>query len=517
MRKVTIENNRIYFDFAYNLEIKERIRSLQGVRWHPTSTRWSVPLTPDPEITKIIDYYKFSAKEYRATIRVFKAKKAKNLRASVATTASFSVVGLGGKLRKYQKAGAKYLCENPKCILGDDLGLGKTVEALAALHVTNAFPATIVAPASLQYNWLAECTKWLPKKSVAILGEGSTDSDILILSYEKLSRLLKLNREHKTFICDESQYLRNYKTVRYKAAKAASLRVDYCWLLTGSALINHPMEIIPQLDVIGKLKDFGGYDGFVARYCETTDRWAEKKTHRFKKVVGYKNLDDLKLELRQVCMIRRTKEQVLSELPPIQHISIPVAISKVTEYKRLDRDLNNIPKINKISMLRQWVGVHKLPAIFEHLPSLIDEGRKLVIFTYHVNTLLALEEYLEDQDIECVTHYGEMSLKERDNAVRQFQDDEECQVFLGSLGTASDGLTLTAASNVAFVERGWTPLEVTSAIARLHRFGQTKKIFAYFFHAHGTLDDAILRVVERKEVITNLDLDKELLKELERT
>ena len=189
MKKVTIENNRVYFDFDYNLEIKEHLCTLDGIRWHPKTKLWSVPLSSNPEIIKVIDRYGFDAKEYRNKIKVFKAKKTRNLKASVATTASFSVVGLGGKLRKYQKAGAKFLRENPKSILGDDLGLGKTIEALAALHVANAFPATVVAPASLQYNWIKEAKKWLPRRSVSLLGKGSTDSDILILSYEKLAYL----------------------------------------------------------------------------------------------------------------------------------------------------------------------------------------------------------------------------------------------------------------------------------------------------------------------------------------
>lgn len=322
---------------------------------------------------------------------------------------------------------------------------------------------------------------------------------------------MDLASHFKGFAFDEAHALMHDKSQRTKAA--ASILEDVArdklvMMLTGTPVLNRPIELLPLLRMMGVISDERGSQRttkwFKNRYC-----WDdETRTYN-----GSRNEQELSTFLRANCMIRRTKDQVLTELPNKQRT--PVWIELDPEAKRLYRALaaegyesaqkTNAQAIVYLNALRAAVGEAKIRHAVQWARDFHrNSGRKLVIFADHINVQHRIIDSLTRDGYNVVSVLGGMSPKAKDAAVVAFQTDPNVQFIVCSLKAAGTGLTLTAASDVLTVEERWNPGEHTQAEDRIHRIGQTAEaVNAWYLLALDTVDEWSFSLIENKRKITD--------------
>ena len=327
---------------------------------------------------------------------------------SYADDAELQDLPLGGELHPFQRAGVRYALERRRTFIADEQGLGKTVQALATIEADEAFPTVVVCPASMKLIWEREAQKWLPHRSVAVL-EGRTDAtwteetraaDIVVLNYDILdwhSETLA-SLEPRALILDESHYVKNARAARTKAALelAGRLPEDALRLgLTGTPILNRAEELVSQLRVLGRLRDFGS---------------GARLTRRFRAAGSD---DRLHWNLRAHCYVRRTKKQVLPQLPAKSQDTVPVLLSNEHEYRLAERDviawLQTLPldlrsidakvaaalraeQLVRLNHLRQLAARGKLPTALAWIADFLESGEPLVVFAEHIATQKAVME-----------------------------------------------------------------------------------------------------------------------------
>jgi hypothetical protein len=428
------------------------------------------------------------------------------------------------------------------CLICDEPGLGKTVEALATIQAANAYPALVVCPASMKLMWQREARHWLPDRSVAVANGTVPQADIVIINYDLLGRRLEqlAATTWQAVVLDESHYIKSGKAQRTKAALQLCERAPLRLLLSGTPLLNRPVELVSQLKALGRLDEFGGYWKFVGRYCGMT------RSRYGIDVTGAANLDELHTLLRQRCYVRRTKTEVLTELPAKQRVAVPLDLDNATEYRRAERDVagylrdrateqarqdavrdgadmftaehratvagkraasaaETAEQLVRIEALKRLAAQGKLVAAQGWITDFLDaaEGEKLVVFAHHVDMQTALWEAFPG----AARLMAEDSVQERQANVDRFQTDPDCRLIVCSLTAGGVGITLTAASNVAFLELGWTPAAMSQAEDRVHRIGQRDAVTAWYLLAAGTIDEDIEALLEAKRAVVDAATD----------
>lgn len=451
------------------------------------------------------------AEEMRSELRVERRRAKATVALSMAEDAELELPSLQGELRPFQRAGVRYALTQRRTFLADEQGLGKTVQALATLEHEDAFPAVVVCPASMKLTWAREAARWLPQRSSAVLSGRSESgwrraradgADIVILNYEiadgHLERLSDLGLHAAVF--DESHYCKEPRAKRTKAcqALARSVRPDGLRLaLTGTPVLNRPKELVSQLRLIGRLKDFDSGAGMARRFK------------------GRDALERLHWHLRAHCYVRRLKADVLPQLPPKRQVTIPVELTNESEYRLAERDLvawlqaqpldlgeleakvsaaMRNERLVRLNKLRQLAGRGKLDAAVTWLQDFLESGEPLVVFADHVDVQQALVERFPG----AVHVLGADSTAARDAAVQEFQRPDGPQLIVCSLRAAGQGITLTRASNVAFLELDWTPARLAQAEDRCHRIGQDDSVTAWYLLAPDTIDETMADVLEYK-------------------
>jgi hypothetical protein len=446
-------------------------------------------------------------------IREEHARAAGLVALSAATDAALEVPGLGGELKPFQRAGVSYLLAQRRAFLADEQGLGKTIEALATLEADGAYPAIVVCPASLKLNWLRELERWLPHRSAqALSGLGRKASriasaDVTVVNYDIVAareRALAAIAP-KALVLDESHYCKNGAAKRTQAMTrlAASIAGDGLVLaLTGTPVMNRAPELISQLRILGRLADFGSG----ARFGE---RFKGEDAHR-----------RLHWHLRSRCFVRRLKADVLPQLPAKTRSIVPVELDNEGEYRLAERDviawLRSHPldlaeldakvaaalraeRLVRLGALKRLAARGKLHAALAWIHDFCSSGERLVVFANHREVQQAVLERFPH----ALHVLGKDSHKARDASVHRFQgrDSGENQLIVCSLAVAGQGLTLTKASNVAFLELDWTPAKHDQAEDRCHRIGQQDAVNAWYLLAAGTIDETIATLLERKRAV----------------
>jgi SNF2 family DNA or RNA helicase len=414
---------------------------------------------------------------------------------------------LGGELRPFQRAGVRYALEARRAFIADEQGLGKTVEALAALEEDDAFPAIVLCPASLKLNWQREAERWLPHRRTTILsgtGVAADDgADITVLNYEIVAAhaaRLALRRP-QALILDESHYVKNPRAKRTAATRklATALQPDALRLaLTGTPVMNHPEELIAQLRIIGRLEDFGSGAKFARRF---QGAGAEERIH---------------WHLRRRCFVRRLKSEVLPQLPPKRQVVVPVALDNEREYRLAEDDviawLREQPlelteleakvaatlraeRLAQLNALRRLAARGKLGAALAWIDDFLASEEPLVVFSGSRE----VQEHLLRRFPDALHIVGDDSQDRRQAAVDAFQ--EEGGLIVCATRVAGQGITLTRASNVAFLDLEWTPAMHDQAEDRLHRIGQEESVTAWYLLAAQTIDETMIELISRKRGI----------------
>ena len=415
---------------------------------------------------------------------------------------------LGGELAPFQWAGVRYALGARRTFVADEQGLGKTVEALATLEADGAFPAVVVCPASLKLNWQRECARWLAHRSVAVV-EGrvavAAAADITILNYEIVAahREALARSRLRALVVDESHYVKNPQAKRTQAVRrlAAAVAADGLRLaLSGTPVLNHAEELVSQLRVLGRLEDFGSGAQFARRF---RGELSEERLH---------------WHLRRRCFVRRTKAEVLPQLPAKRQVVVPVALSNAQEYRLAEEDviawLRSQPldlreleariattlraeRLAQLGTLQRLAARGKLAAALTWIGDFLESGEPLVVFARHVE----VQEAVLARFPHAAHLLGSDSITARDATVATFQDPGGPQLLVGATRVAAQGITLTRASNVAFLELEWTPAMHDQAEDRCHRIGQHDAVTAWYLLAADTIDETMAALIQRKRGI----------------
>lgn len=430
--------------------------------------------------------------------------------------------GLKKKLFPFQEKGVQFLQEQDgRALLADEQGLGKTITSLSYLHLHPELrPAVIISPASLKLNWKEEAEKLLSDVTVEVLSGQrpyATSGDILIINYDILidwaSYLSPIGA--KILIVDEAHFCKSHTAQRtrglLKLARAIEKRKIIA--LTGTPVISRPIEFFTILNLIAP-ETFPSRWEFAKRYCglkHTSFGWDFNGSSNSKELHQLLTLNGI--------MLRRVKKDVLPELPNKLRSYIPIELAKkdLQNYVKARDDFKNWLKekggpqkvvsasgamaLVKIEYLKQLAARAKLKQAIAWIKNQIEDGGKLIVFAVHHEIMDELEKELKQV---CVRVDGKTSQEKRHLYVHQFQNDKNKKVFLGNIKAAGVGLTLTAASRVAFLELPWTPAELMQAEDRAHRIGQKDSVNIYYLLAEKTIDRSIAQLLDQKRQIVDL-------------
>lgn len=488
------------------------------------------------------------APELRAQLESHLEQRNDALQASRALDAEIEIPSPPGcEFLPFQKAGIAYAIERKNTLFGDEMGLGKSIEAIGVYNATGAKTMLVVCPASLKLNWQREIEKWAVRKPLVAIAEKSfwpTGADVIIINYEALGRKAMegrnvLRREIRDvtwdlLVVDEIHRCKSAKTQRSKFTFA--IKAHRTLGLTGTPIPNKPIEAQPILSFLcPDVKQF--------EYWPYAKRFAAMHKGPFGwDVSGASNLPELQSAMRQHCMIRRLKSEVLKELPPKRRQVIELPAEKLkslieaeqgalarTEAMRADLRLRvELAKASddpaeyeqavdelkqgartafeEMSRLRHETALAKLPLVVEHVTDMLEEQPKVIIFGWHKDVLNELHSIFKDS----VLVHGDVALLERQAAVDRFQNDPTCRVFIGGINAAGVGLTLTAAPVVIFCELDWVPANITQAEDRAHRIGQeADSVLIQHLVLEGSLDAQMARTLVAKQEIADRALDRQ--------
>ncbi len=445
----------------------------------------------------VLDALRAEAAAARQTIRRSRATEGDPIEAVAAR--------LGGELAPFQWAGVRYALEARQAFIADEQGLGKTIEALATLEADDAYPAVVVCPASLKLNWERETQRWLAHRSVAIIDGRSVvpaRADITILNYEIVAahRAELARMKPRALVIDESHYVKNPQAKRTRAVRrlAEAIGADGLRLaLSGTPVLNHAEELVSQLRVLGRLQEFGSGAQFAKRF---RGELSEERLH---------------WHLRRRCFVRRLKSEVLPQLPAKRQVVVPVALANEREYRLAEEDviawLRSQPldlrelnakiaatlraeRLAQLGTLQRLAARGKLGAALSWIGDFLQSGEPLVVFARHIE----VQEAVLARFPYAAHLLGRDSQAKRDAAVSAFQDPDGPLLLIGATRVAAQGITLTRASNVAFLELEWTPAMHDQAEDRCHRIGQRDAVTAWYLLAADTIDETMAALIQHK-------------------
>lgn len=533
----------IYISFPYDPVMVRSVKQIPSVTWDKKTAAWKAPLTAINESIQWAERFgKSVSPELLVKAQQINEQLAELKQASRATEADIKIgsSGLESSMLPYQKAGVAYAVRAKRCFIADEMGLGKSLQAIATIETLGAYPCVVMCPPNLVLNWKAEYAKWLPNRRVAtvLAGKGQKEFpqrgayDVLVIGYSNISFWESHLVGHSAYVLDESHYCKTLTAKRTKSARkavASSPSGTPVLCLTGTPVTNRPAEYVAQLDILGKIKDFGGTWGFYRRYCAAfRDKWGQWHLD------GASNLEELNERLRSVCYIRRTKDQVLSELPPVFHQELTLigstpamveynkAKDDIIEYlveraKEIAKELGVSPasaavrakmkaeaaqNLIRLSVLRRLAAKAKMESVIEWVQERTNNGEKVVIAAHHRDVVDELANRFGGLKIQ-----GGMAVEDVEEAKHKFQNDPNVKVITLSIQAAKTGHTLTAAQNIIFVELPWTPADLDQTYSRLHRMGQKGSVTATYALCANTIDEDIYALIASKRSVVNTAVD----------
>lgn len=451
------------------------------------------------------------------------------------------------KLYSFQKKGVEAIDNfNGRILIADEMGLGKTVQALTWLRLHPELrPALIIMPGSLKLNWYKEIQNWMsPKEKVHIVNgrynnvnKIEKEASIYLANYDILySRQKDKKDENKTkvvarpdlveigfntIIVDECHNIKNSKTNKSKAVKQFTKKADNIIALSGTPILNKPIEFYPILNILDPTS-FSSFWNFAHSYCAPYHNgfgWVFN---------GATNTSELNKILKEKIMVRNLKKDVMKDLPNKITSVIPFSISNQKTYENAEKDIISWIKENEgkekaekaqnalvlvqFEKLKQLASAGKTAMVEQWLEDYLSTDQKIVLFATHYEII---DYWYNKYKNIAVKFDGRDSFFVRDKAVEEFQNNSGIKIFIGNIKAAGAGITLTAANSVAFLELGWTPGEHLQAEDRIHRIGQTSEsVNIFYLIADGTVELDIMELLDKKKNNLNKVLDgKEAQKE----
>ena len=424
----------------------------------------------------------------------------------------------------HQKEAIEKLVRNKKFILADDMGLGKTTSTIIAALETGAKKILIVCPASLKINWQREIENY-SSRSVYI-SEGkkfSTEHDFVIVNYDILknfhdikdkekSEIMKINFD--LVIMDEAHMISNPQAQRTKIANDIASKSERVWLLSGTPMTSRPMNYYNLLNLVDS-PVAANWMAYAKRYCNGFQFSVGKR--KVWNVTGASNLEELR-ERTQTHILRRLKEEVL-DLP--EKIITPVYLRlKSKDYEELmgeyfdwydsrpEESSSLTIQFSKLMKVRKVIAQEKINNTIELAENIIEQGKKVIIFTNFTDTLNIIYNHFGKQ---AVYLDGSCSKFHRQNAVDEFQTNDKIRVFVGNLKAAGVGITLTSAEAVIMNDLSFVPAEHSQAEDRSHRIGQKNSTSVYYPLFENTIEGAIYDILNRKKKIISTVMGDDMM------
>ena len=436
---------------------------------------------------------------------------------------------------EYQREGICFGLEHKRIIIGDEPGLGKTLQSIGIVDTANAYPCLVICPSSLKINWQREFEKFTDKSALVLDNNVRTTwgyllsmgvHQVAIVNYESLRKFFVWDirggiqfrlkdvvfnpqiQAFKSIIIDESHRVKDPSAQQTIFTKGLSVGKDWCILLSGTPVVNRPEDLIAQLSIMNRLGEFGGRAKFIADYCtDPKDKTAEPAVP----------LSELSRQLYNTCMIRREKAKVLPQLPDKTRVDLYIEISNDKEYNLAAEDLAaylqeytectdweirrkmRMEALVRFMTLRSLATKGKIAQAVDFIRTFLDSGKKLIVFC----SLHEIVDELQKIFPRAVTVTGRDSSVNKQASVDAFQNNPNVQLTICSIKAAGVGLTLTAASDVAFIELAWTYADCCQCEDRAHRIGQKDNVTCYYLLGRGTIDHTIYRLIHRKKSIAN--------------
>lgn len=427
----------------------------------------------------------------------------------------------------------EYQCEGieqglvwKRLFIGDEPGLGKTLQSIGIVDIADAYPCLVICPSSLKINWQREFEKFTNKKALVLDDTVRTTwpyllqmkmFNVAIVNYESLRKFFVLDihgtkdtfrvkdvvfsshiRMFKSVIMDESHRVKDPGAQQTKFAKGIASGKEWIILLSGTPVVNRPGDLVSQLSIMERLNEFGGMSKFMQDYG------------------GGENLDMLSRELYGRCMIRREKSKVLTQLPDKTRMDLIVDISNreeyclaasdlaqyLREYKNCtDREIRRKMRMKaliKFMTLRSLSGKGKVKQTVDFIRVFLESDKPLILFCAHHEIVDEISKAFP----EAVSITGRESMQQKQFAVDSFQQGNRKLIICG-IKAAGVGLTLTASSNVAFIELPWTYADCCQCEDRAHRIGQKDNVTCYYLLGRNTIDTRLYDIIHKKKSIAN--------------
>ncbi len=457
--------------------------------------------------------------------------------------------GLRADMRTYQLEGFSWLCYLQQngfggC-LADDMGLGKTLQTLAILlknkeeyiSASNQDPlpagqlslfggdqprptSLIVVPASLMHNWINELSRFAPSLEFFLYAGNQRDKslkdfsshDVVISSYHTVRQDIQQIRDFAFHyvILDESQMIKNPSSKLYRAME--ELQSDHKLVLTGTPIENSLTDLWSQINFVNE-----GLLGSLHFFRKQFVQPIEKKKN--------KSQEQRLKELINPFILRRTKEEVAKELPPVyeqfrycnmteeqarwyEEEKSSVRNSLLENFEEIGLEQSTMMVLKALTRLRQISnhplmvdeeyehGSGKFDEVHRGIDSILEEKHKVLVFSSFVKHLKLFAHAFDREGTGYALLTG--STRDREEQVKRFQEEEDCRIFLISLKAGGVGLNLTAADYVFILDPWWNPAAEMQALNRAHRIGQDKNVFVYRFISNHSIEEKIQRLQQRK-------------------
>lgn len=544
--KLTVEGQMLYVEAPHSMT--PTMKTIPGMRYDKGRRRWSMPLnlqalaalpSDDPVFDKL-NLWTDQQEQRRSKSAPIKGNE---------------------HLYPFQAAGVRFLAGGKGVLMADEMGTGKTVQALTAIDLEQAYPALVVCPNSLKHNWAKEVQQWTGATFMVIEGTAAQRRKqieivqayiedganiVVIINYESLrlhskqapfgNKVLpakdKLPGElndipWSTVVVDEAHRIKSPKAAQTRAVWGVSEGARYRFALTGTPIVNDPDDLWSIMRFVAP-DEYPSRQRFRDRYCLVRPGWHG----------GLENLglrEDARPEfdvLNRPRFIRRTKAEVLPDLPEkiLTTRYLPMTKDQAKAYKHMVELMMAEVDGGILATSDPLVLVGKLRFIAAALPVIDDEGN-VVALTNRSNKLAAIQDIIEETNDALVVYsqsrkFIEMLERELDNTVsvtggmtgaqRQDSVDRfqagEADIFLATTGAGAEGITLTRANRLVVAWEDWSNVANKQAHDRIHRIGQERGVEVITLVSEGTIEEAVNRATGRKEdMLQELVQDKEAL------
>ncbi len=571
-RRATIDNGRFVIEFSYDPNMVARAKTLSGRKWDPDTKRWSAPLCIEnaERIMLFPDFEKSVVKKWL------------DLKRAPAKIVPVKVPGMKRPLMPFQEDSVAFgESRKGRYMIGDVPGLGKTCQQLAFLQLHPELrPAVVTCPSSAKYVYRNEAKLVMSSRGDTHVINGEykkgdilPESDIYIINYDILSvrstcpvckgtkkvpgpaglkkcskcrgkgklvrlrpDLAALSSKIKAVLADEFHYLQDPTSDRTLSFKELAKNCECLIPSSGTPIRKRPKSAFTILNML-RPDIFHSWWDYAKKFCGATHNGYGWDFN------GASNVEELH-ELLKMVMIRRTKKQVLPQLPKIQRGIVPLQLSNAKEYHEADtnflrwlREVNpdalsgaeNAEALGRINALRQLSTKGKVNSAIKWIEDFLESGEKLILFAHHKEIVQQLSSYFKDI---CVVIDGNASAAQKSERETLFQacvncgikkdkhDDEACekyehnhiQLLIGTLA-AKEALTLTAASDVAFIEFWWSPKDHEQAEERAYgRISDPHGANAHYLTAEHTIDEDFLEMLDKCRAVIDAIIDGETIK-----